>query len=190
MNARRLIQSLIVIAAVLFIGWPVQGSDRASWPMFQYDPQHTGRAPVVTPESLSLRWKASCGIVSGNTHLVIGPQERIWVVGPWRVTSITREGDVEEGFSIPSPRLAMFAKSGSFAIGEGGRLIGLASKTTGGADMPAVLFAASAEGELEWALELNGDADNGIGEKKRPWDQRIETLSAAIEAHFASNKRL
>lgn len=26
--------------------------------------------------------------------------------------------------------------------------------------------------------------------KKRPWDQRIETLSAAIEAHSASNKRL
>ncbi|HUT03679.1 MAG TPA: PQQ-binding-like beta-propeller repeat protein [bacterium] len=160
MNARRFIQSLTVVVALLFIGWPAQGSDQASWPMFQYDPQHTGIAPVATPELLNLRWKAACGII-GNSHLVIGPEETIWVVGIDRVTAITRDGDVKTGFVIPVQDFGMCVHGGSFAIGEGGRLIGLASKTTGGIDRPAVLFAASAEGELEWALELNGDAGGG-----------------------------
>ncbi len=160
MNSRRLLQNLTVVVALLFIGLPAQGGEQASWPMFQYDPAHSGLAPVVSPELLTLRWKAGCGIIP-NSHLVIGPEETVWVVGLGRVTAITRDGDIKTGFVIPVQDFGSFARAGSFAVGEGGRLIGLAIKTTGGADRPAVLFAASAEGELEWAVELDGDAGGG-----------------------------
>jgi len=158
MTSRRLLKSLTVVFVILFIGWPAQGQDQASWPMFQYDPAHTGLAPVVTPEELTLRWKAACDIGAATSHhLVIGPEDTIWVISGSKATAVTTDGDVKIGFVRPGDRLASFESNGSAAVGRDGRLIGLARIITGGADCPAVLFAASADGELQWAVELDGD---------------------------------
>ncbi|MBN2208761.1 MAG: PQQ-like beta-propeller repeat protein, partial [Candidatus Coatesbacteria bacterium] len=160
MKARGVIYILVSVVGVLFAPWLAQAQGEAPWPMFQHDPGHTGVAPVVAPDLLTLRWKVGCELVSDSHHPVIGPGGTIWVVGPNRITSITSAGDVQKGFVPPIVYFAQFQSVGSGAVGDAGQFIGLASKTTGGVNRPAVLFSASPEGELEWALDLDGDTGN------------------------------
>ncbi len=47
------------------------------WPMFQHDPQHTGRSPVAAPSKLGIKWRFQ---VQGNpASPVIGPDGTIYV---------------------------------------------------------------------------------------------------------------
>jgi len=159
MTSRRLLQSLAVVFVILFIGWPAQGQDQASWPMFQYDPAHTGLAPVVTQDQLSLRYQAGCQLFGGSSHLVIAPGETVWVTEHLKAVGFTWNGLVKAELVAPNADFDWFVSRGSFAVTGDGKLIGLAEKTTG-MDDRAVLFAASSQGSVEWAVELDGAPGN------------------------------
>ena len=77
---RRLV--LLVLAVVLAVAWaavPARGAGLAAspWPMFQHDPQHSGRSPYAAGSKLALKWSAPVVGLAGGP--VIGTDGTIYV---------------------------------------------------------------------------------------------------------------
>jgi outer membrane protein assembly factor BamB len=62
------------------------------WPMYQYDPQHTGYSPSQMPESLSLLWESK-EFDSYISHVIVSEGRVIAVLGPKYVISL----DITDG---------------------------------------------------------------------------------------------
>ena len=75
---------ILLGATLAAIASPSPGLTEGSWPMFQHDPQHTGRSPFRGPEVPDLKWAIT---IPQSAHLysapVIGPSGTIYVSGAW-----------------------------------------------------------------------------------------------------------
>jgi parallel beta-helix repeat protein len=124
------------------------------WPMFQHDPQHTGRSEYRGPESIEVGWVSDLGLVNQSTRVmsnqpIIGPGGVVYFgvgeVGsnPWgRLYAFNPDGMIRWVFSdLTSPPLTP-------AVGLDGTIY-VPTYSNG-------IYALNSEGTLKWRFYHDG----------------------------------
>jgi outer membrane protein assembly factor BamB len=144
------------------------GLANSAWPMFQHDPQHTGRSPNSGPPNLAPKWRfqvegvpgspaiGSTGVIylpTGSTGLDEGNGGSLYAINPsgtqqWRYRFPQDPATgchIVAGFSAPA-----IADDGTIYVHTQS-----AQPCTAG---PSQLLALNPNGTLKWAYPLNGGA--------------------------------
>jgi outer membrane protein assembly factor BamB len=144
------------------------------WPMFQHDPQHTGRSQYVAPSRLALKWRAQVRGLPGSP--AIGSDGTIYlptgntIVGEDAdrqgfLYAINPDGSLRWRFEFPPTPLcvivptfttpAVAADGTIYVHTESGRTSDGSGHCTSG---PSFLYAINPDGSQKWAYQLNGGA--------------------------------
>jgi hypothetical protein len=109
------------------------------WPMFGYDPQHTGQSPFTGPKTNYMNWHYQ---VSARYEPVIGIDGTIYIAAQGKLHAINPDGTVKWIYD-PSPDVIVESP----AIGPDGTIY------APGSDVPfsnGFLFAFNPDGSLKW----------------------------------------
>jgi hypothetical protein len=120
-------------------GTPQVAPTAHPWPMFGYDPQHTGQSPFTGPKTNYMNWHYQ---ISARYEPVIGIDGTIYIAAQGKLHAINPDGTVKWIYD-PSPDVIVESP----AIGPDGTIY------APGSDVPfsnGFLFAFNPDGSLKW----------------------------------------
>ena len=146
---------LFAVLSIALSGSSALGA--SSWPMFQHDAYHTGRADVTVPASPQLLWERDEGFHLSD-HLVLGDDDCLWLMGS-SMRKISKEGECL--LNIRAIEGAFCVAGGAPAVLEDGALVALAQARDENQELVPWLYLIEDTGTVRWTLPLEGNTDHG-----------------------------
>jgi hypothetical protein len=174
-SVARAAAGLIGVALLAAVAGPANADDGladAAWPMFQHDPQHTGRSPTTAPRRLGLDWDFPLAGVPGSP--AIGPDGTIYVpvgfpdtdtqgylyaINPdgtqkWRYTLSPQPGDPDGTTPMPALTTPAVSANGTIYLHTNAGASDPDDHIIAG---PSDLFAIDDDGTTEWIYPINNN---------------------------------
>ena len=191
-HCNRMPYGIVVLSFLLILAMAVCGQAESFWPMFQRDPEHTGLAPVSTPEWPQLLWETDVTEIfpGADSHLVLGVDGCLWAVGV-TIIRISASGEILSRFGAGEGLIGGFKKGSAPVVLIDGCIAAVAGLRNEEHVFVPTLYVIEPTGDVRWTLPLEGQAGQSLltlGHSETIYcvcDQHVYAISVEGEVHWS-----